>query len=79
MASIIGGRGINPDLKGAAPDCEFVVVKLIQASKTELDESIHRFKCSKLYSMELLLGIRYITAVAKEVNRPVVVYFPFGS
>ena len=79
MASIIGGRGINPDLKGAAPDCEFVIVKLTQASKTELERAFIDSNVPSYTPWSVLLGIRYITAVAKEVNRPVVVYIPLGS
>ena len=40
VAGIIGGRGINPDLKGAAPDCQFVIVKLSRATKVELDAAV---------------------------------------
>ena len=79
MASIIGGRGINPDLKGAAPDCEFVIVKLTQASKTELERAFIDSNVPSYTPWSVLLGVRYITAVAKEVNRPVVVYIPLGS
>ena len=79
MASIIGGRGINPDLKGAAPDCEFVIVKLTQASKTELERAFIDSNVPSYTPWSIFLGIRYITAVANEVNRPVVVYIPLGS
>ena len=30
MAGIIGGTGKNPNLKGVVPECDFVVVKLIE-------------------------------------------------
>ena len=30
MAGIIGATGKNPNLKGVVPECDFVVVKLIE-------------------------------------------------
>ena len=40
VSGIIGGRGINPDLKGVAPDCKFVIVKLSRTTKVELDAAL---------------------------------------
>nr|WP_250454733.1 hypothetical protein [Clostridium tertium] len=31
MASIVGARGYNNNVKGIASDCEFVVVKLLES------------------------------------------------
>lgn len=79
MASIIGGRGINPDLKGAAPDCEFVVVKLIPTSKAELERAYINSNVPSYSPWAVLLGIRYMIAVAREVNRPIAIYVPLGT
>ena len=80
VAGIIGGRGINPDLKGAAPDCEFVIVKLSRATKVELDAALIDKTDVPSYSpWSALLALRYIIAVARELERPVVVFEPLGS
>ena len=79
MASIIGARGINPDLKGAAPDCEFVIVKLIPANKSELERAYIDTNIPSYTPWSILLALRYILSVAKEVNRPVVIYIPLGT
>ena len=80
LAGIIGGRGINPDLKGAAPDCQFVIVKLSRATKVELDAAVIDKTDVPSYSpWSALLALRYIIAVARELKRPVVVFEPLGS
>ena len=80
VAGIIGGRGINPDLKGAAPDCQFVIVKLSRATKVELDAAvIDKIDVPSYTPWSALLALRYIIAVARELKRPVVVFEPLGS
>ncbi len=79
MASIIGGRGINPELKGAAPDCEFVIVKLIPASKAELDRALLEPNVQGYTPLSVLLGLRYVETVARSMNKPMVVYIPLGT
>lgn len=80
VAGIIGGRGINPDLKGAAPDCQFVIVKLSRATKVELDAAvIDKTDVPSYTPWSALLALRYIIAVARELKRPVVVFEPLGS
>ena len=67
LAGIIGGRGINPDLKGAAPDCQFVIVKLSRATKVELDAAvIDKTDVPSYTPWSALLALRYIIAVTKE-------------
>ena len=80
LAGIIGGRGINPDLKGAAPDCQFVIVKLSRATKVELDAAvIDKTDVPSYTPWSALLALKYIIAVARELKRPVVVFDPLGS
>lgn len=79
VAGIIGGRGINPELKGAAPDCEFVVVKLQKASEFELKEAYIDTKKQGYTPWNILLGLRYAAVVGNEFNRPIVIYIPLGT
>ena len=79
VAGIIGGRGINPELKGAAPDCEFVVVKLAKANEDELMRSYIDPKKNGYTPWNILLALRYTAAVGNQVNRPIVIYIPLGT
>lgn len=80
VSGIIGGRGINPDLKGAAPDCKFVIVKLSRTTKVELDAAlIDKMDVPSYSPWSVLLGIRYVVSVARELNKPLVLFIPMGS
>ena len=79
VAGIIGGRGINPELKGSAPDCEFVIVKLQKANEFELKEAYIDVKKEGYTPLSVLLGLRYAAAVGNEFNRPIVIYIPMGT
>ena len=78
-AGIIGGRGINSQLKGVASDCEFVIVKLKQANKAELEKSYIESNIPSYVPWTIFLGLRYINSIAKQFNRPVVIYIPLGA
>lgn len=79
MASIIGARGIDKRLEGAAPDCEFVIVKLIPASKSELNRALLDSDVQGYTPLSILLGLRYIEFVARTMSMPIVVYIPLGE
>lgn len=79
VSGIVGGRGINPELKGAAPDCEFVVVKLKRASEVELNQSYIDSRKVAYTAWNILLGLRYAVSVGNEFNRPIVIYIPLGT
>lgn len=80
VSGIIGGRGINPALKGAAPDCQFIIVKLATATKVELDAALIDKTDVPSYSpWSALLALRYIVSVARALDKPVVVFIPLGS
>ena len=79
-AGIIGGRGINPDLLGAAPDCKFAVVKVRETSKNILSYSgISNAKSPAYRSPQLILGIRYLSELSDKLKMPMVIYFPLGT
>lgn len=79
-AGIIGGRGINPDLLGAAPDCKFAVVKVHEISKNALSYSgILNSKVPAYGSAQMILGVRYLSELSDKLKMPMVIYFPFGT
>ena len=79
-AGIIGGRGVNPDLIGAAPDCKFAVVKVKESPKVILDYAGVPVTKKQVYEdVNLLLAIRYLSQLSNELKMPMVIYFPFGT
>lgn len=81
MAGVIGAKGKKPEVKGAAPDCEFVVVKLRPMNEEEKIEQIgHNFIKEPLYdTVSITTAIKYLYNVGKELNKPMVIYVPLGS
>ena len=79
VAGVVGGRGINEQLKGVASDCEFVVVKLKQANDIELRNSYIESKVPSYVPWVVLLGLRYVASVANQYNKPIVIYIPLGA
>ena len=75
VAGIIGASGFDPEMKGAAPKCEFVIVKLSRDLVSErLTES------EDLYDMaSIMSAINYIFSFALEQNKPTVIFMPFGT
>ena len=77
MSGIIGAKGINPEIKGAAPDCNFVVVKLAEslALKKALNPSV------PVYDQAfLMMAITYLYEYTLfTLNKPTVIYLPLGA
>ena len=79
-AGIIGGRGRNPDLRGVAPNCKFVVIKLNTLEKGFLEYAGVSKDIEYAYGEpDIVLAIRYLSLVAAELNLPIAEYFPLGS
>lgn len=79
-AGLIGARGINPDVVGVAPNCEFVVVKMLEASELKLKEAGITNKGVGRYSTEvLIMSMRYLSLLATELKKPIIIYMPVGS
>ena len=76
MAGVIGATGINPNLQGAAPNCEFAVVKLAPYINPPLKtrENLPIFDLTSISS-----AITYLVNYALNINTPMVVYIPLGS
>lgn len=78
MAGIIGARGIG-EVRGAAPDCEFAIVKT-----RPLDKSFNEFygidpQIPLYEDVFVSLAIKYLVNIQKQLNKPLVILLPFGS
>ncbi|MBE6072290.1 MAG: peptidase S8 [Clostridium butyricum] len=79
-AGIIGGRGRNPDLLGAAPNCKFAVVKLRELSKTEQEFSgVSKDGVNKYGYIDIILALIYLGNIALQLDMPIVFHIPLGS
>ncbi|KJZ84681.1 subtilase family protein [Clostridium sp. IBUN22A] len=78
-AGVIGGRGINPDLLGAAPNCNFVVVKIKPVGDFVLKYGGVSADKVAYGNIELILAIRYLRIMSSKLKKPMVIYFPFGT
>ena len=80
MASIIGARGYNPQVKGAAPNCDFAIVKLKEAPAIiQRRAGISDIKEGRYTSINIYLGIRYLSRLASSLARPLVICIPLGT
>ncbi|WP_435575568.1 S8 family serine peptidase [Clostridium gasigenes] len=79
MASIIGARGVKPEVIGVAPKCNFAIVKLISAPLTVRDDfgmygNVTTYSTSAVFS-----GIKYLYDLARRLKTPMVILVPLGS
>lgn len=79
-AGIIGGRGRNPDLRGAAPNCKFIIVKLKELEGASLNYSGVESGTRYVYGEpNMMLALRYLSFIESEFKLPMVMYFPLGT
>lgn len=80
MCGLMGAKGRNPILVGAAPDSRFIVVKLksIQPEVSE-DYGVEDTTVAKYNDTDIILALKYIYNVAKELNTPISILVPVGS
>lgn len=76
MAGIIGARGKNPNLKGVVPECNFIVIKLIEYTTIE-----RRFGFNiPVYDLfSIFPALEFLYRYSLRYNKPLVMYFPLGS
>jgi subtilisin family serine protease len=80
MAGIIGARGRNPDLRGAAPDSEFVVVKMKTARRSTLEtQDIEEAQVPVYDNTDVILALKYLHTAARRLQRPMVIYVPVST
>lgn len=77
MSGIIGATGKNPRLRGVAPDCTFIVVKLIRDFSYEIqfpDTEVPVFNITAIFA-----ALQFLYEYIQANNKPMVIYFPLGS
>jgi subtilisin family serine protease len=76
MAGIVGATGNNPQLKGVVPECEFIIIKLVEdlSLKEEFDIKIPVFNITTIFT-----ALEFVYRYASTNNKPTVIYFPLGS
>lgn len=76
MAGIVGAIGKNKDIKGIAPKCEFIIVKLSEAyyTKKELGIDLPVFGLPSIVA-----AIEYLRKMVISEEKPVVILLPLGS
>ncbi|MBU3206599.1 S8 family serine peptidase [Clostridium algidicarnis] len=79
MAGILGGRGRNPELKGAAPGCEFAVVKLKPAIGLDLSKDTSGKDRVAYNNTDVIMAIKYLSQLASRLNKPLVIYISVGT
>ncbi|EKQ52860.1 MULTISPECIES: S8 family peptidase [unclassified Clostridium] len=77
MAGIIGATGKNPNLRGVAPDCDFVVVKLIRDFSYERQFPETTVPVYNLTAV--LTALQYLYEYKEASRKPMVIYFPLGT
>ena len=77
MAGIVGARGINREIVGVAPDCEFIIIKLQEASKEYIDFYYAKGDKAKYRNTDIIMALKY--ELSFTLNKPMIIYLPLGS
>ncbi len=79
LASIIGARGYNRNIKGIAPNCDFAIVKLLTSLSYEKMFRENGIEYVPVYNeSEIVAGIEYLKNYAFSVKRPLVICLAIG-
>lgn len=76
MAGIVGASGKNPLIKGVAPECEFVIIKMVEAIRIKQEFSLDTpvFNITSIFA-----AIEYLRKYLLVTNKPVCILLPLGS
>lgn len=76
MAGIIGATGNNPTLKGIAPDCNYIIIKLLKdyAFGDRFHTEVPVFNITMILS-----ALEFLHNYALVNNKPLVIYLPLGT
>lgn len=78
MAGIVGAFGKNTKIKGVAPDCEFVIVKLAEASNFKYEYNYGKDVIAYNSSV-IVAAIKYLKEYLLREKKPVVILIPLGT
>lgn len=76
VAGIVGATGKNPNLKGVAPECELVIVKLVQSNfiKRAYEVDIPVYNITSIF-----MAIEYLKNYSISEGKPMVILLPLGT
>lgn len=76
MAGIVGAYGKKKEIKGVAPECEFVIVKLSQANNVKSSLNIN----IPIYGLaSIIVAIEYLKKILLTEGKPIVILLPLGT
>jgi Subtilase family. len=76
MAGIIGAIGKRANLKGIVPDCDFIVVKLIE---TLSFKKFYNIEIPVYDEVSIFPALEFLYRYSLNNNKPLIIYFPLGS
>lgn len=79
MAGIVGARGMNREIVGVAPDCEFIIIKLQEADKEYVDFYYAKGDKAKYRNTDIIMALKYLYELSFTLNKPMIIYLPLGS
>lgn len=80
IAGIIGARGYSKEFQGVAPDCDFVIVKLLESFNFKNRLIGNGVQYIPIYNnAEVLAAIEYLKNFALKVKKPMVIYIGVGA
>lgn len=78
MSCLIGGSGKNPEYRGVAPKCRFMVIKLIEEKALFRDYKVNT-DIPIFNGAMIFVALEFIYRYALKKIRPIVVYLPLGT
>jgi len=80
MAGIIGAQGINKAVQGVAPNCEFVIVKLLESINFKNELLENDIEYTPIYNdSEILAALNYLKNFSLKEGKPMVIYIGVGT
>ncbi|WP_373689075.1 S8 family serine peptidase [Clostridium sp. YIM B02551] len=79
MAGIVSARGVNPDLRGIAPNSSLFVVKIREATQAVRDDFGVYGNVIGFRSTTIFLALRHMYEFSYKINKPIVIFLPLGS
>lgn len=78
MAGVVGASGKNPNLKGMAPKCEFIIIKLAEAEILKINNKVPS-EVAVFGPAPIFSAIELLRKYSDSVNSPMVILLPLGT